>query len=316
MKSLVKIENREVTAVENFGDSVIDVIDEFIASRHASENTAKTYRVAIRALLKFFAANGITQPAESDVDNFVTTIKAQKAASTCRLYVTTCKLFFDFLSRRGYFANVAANVALRLPKASTHSKRALTAEQAQKLLASVRGDDSLARRNRLILAMCLCCGLRTCEISRADVGDFSSDFAFLNVRGKGGKIAAVKIPRQVRSILLSYLDVRGNVDGDSPLFVSDSNQNRGARLSVQSVQLVIKRHMTAAGVYEKFTVTCHSTRHFAATQAIRNGVDLREVSQMLRHSSLSTTLLYLHDISLENRRAESSVADSLFGAVA
>lgn len=310
MKSLVKIENAAVVTKDNFGDAIID---EFISSRHASENTAKTYRVAVRALLKYFAANGVVQPAERDIDSFVTTIKAQKSAATCRLYVTCAKLFFSFLSRRGYFADVAANVALRLPKASTHSKRALTAEQAQKLLASVRGDDSLARRNRLIIALALCCGLRTVEVSRINIGDFSSDFAFLNVRGKGGKIAAVKIPRQVISLLKAYLDVRGDVKADDSLFVSDSNQNRGVRLSVQSVQLVIKKHMTAAGVYEKFTVTCHSTRHFAATQAIRNGVDLREVSQMLRHSSLSTTLLYLHDISLENRRAESSVADSLFG---
>ena len=313
MKELVKVETTEIMSAEKFGDAIIA---EFIASRHASENTAKTYRVGIRALLKFFAANKITQPAESDVDNFVTAIKSSKSASTARLYTTTCKLFFSFLSRRGYYRDVAADVQLRLPKSQTHSKRALSAVQAQKLLASVRGDDSLSRRNRAIIALCLCCGLRTCEVSRINVGDFSSNFALLNVRGKGGKVAAVKIPRQVISILSSYLDVRGNVDGDSPLFVSASNQNRGVRLSVQSVQLVIKKYMTAAGVYEKFTVTCHSTRHFAATQALRNGVGIREVSQMLRHTSLTTTLVYLHDISLETRRAESSVADSLFGNAA
>lgn len=310
MKELVKVENTAIVTADNF-------VDEFIASRHCSENTAKTYRVAVRALLKYFAANGVVQPAERDIDNFVTTIKAQKSAATCRLYTSVCKLFFSFLARRGYCnTDIAANVALRLPKASTHSKRALTAAQAKSLMAAVQGDDSLARRNRLIIGIALVCGLRTCEISRINFGDFSSDFGLLNVRGKGGKVAAVKIPRQVISLFKNYLEVRGNVDANSPLFVSDSNQNRGVRLSVQSVQLVIKKHMTAAGVYEKFTVTCHSTRHFAATTALRNGVDIREVSAMLRHSNLSVTLVYAHDLSVETRRAEMSVAESLFGGAA
>ena len=61
-------------------------------------------------------------------------------------------------------------------------------------------------------------------------------------------------------------------------------------------------------------ITAHSCRHYAATTAIESGVDIREVSEMLRHTSVVVTSTYLHDLSLETRRAELAVADALFCA--
>lgn len=316
MKALANVNATAIVGVEYFSTSVID---EFIASRHASENTNRTYRNALNQLIKFFAQNHISTPQESDVDNFVNTLKAsKKSAATLRLYTTVTKSFFSFTARKAIYPNVAADVTLKLRKTNTHSKRALTNEQAQKLLASVEGNDVLAKRDRAILALALTCGLRTCEISRANVGNLRADAGggYLDVQGKGRLTAdaTVKIAPKVFSLLQSYLEMRGELADDSPLFISESRQNRGVRLSVQSVQKMIKRRLQAAGVYAKNAVTPHSCRHFAATCALKGGVDVREVSAMLRHSSLNVTLVYAHDISLETRRAENVVADSLFTA--
>ena len=318
MKALATISTSAVAKVEFFGDSVID---EFIASRHASENTNKTYRNALRQLLKHFAANNISVPTESDIDSFVNMMKAsKKSTATIRLYTTVTKSFFAFTARRGYFANVAADVTLKLRKTTTHSKRALSTEQAKSLLASVKGDDMLSRRDRCVLALALVCGLRTCEISRANVGNLRADGVggYLDVVGKGHIKAdqTVKIPPTVAKLLDEYLSLRGEVADDAPLFVSESNSNRGERLSVQSVQKMIRRRMKSIGAYARRSVTPHSCRHFAATCAIKAGVDVREVSAMLRHSSLSVTCVYLHDLAVETRTAEMRVADSLFGGAA
>ena len=319
MKALATIDTSAVAKVEFFGDSVID---EFIASRHASDNTNRTYRNALRQLLKFFAANNISVPTESDIDGFINGLKAQKkSAATLRLYTTVTKSFFAFTARRGYFANVAADVTLKLRKTQTHAKRALTAEQAKALLASVEGDSLLSRRDRAIIALALTCGLRTVEISRADRGDLRDDSCggyFLSVQGKGRitKDAVVRVAPTVAKLIDSYLSLRGEVDSDTPLFLSESNSNRGVRLSVQSVQKMIRRRMKTIGVYAKGVISPHSTRHFCATQAIRAGVDIREVSAMLRHSNLTVTTIYLHDLSVESRTAEMTVAASLFGGAA
>lgn len=324
MKNLVKVENTAIVAADNFGTSVID---EFIASRHASENTNRTYRNALKQLVKYFAANNITQPAESDIDSFVNTLKAQKkSAATLRLYVTTCKLFFSFLARRGYYANISADVTLKLRKSTTHAKKSLTDTQAKALMASVMGDNLQARRDKAIIALALVTGVRTVEISRANVGNLREDGYggyFLAVTGKGRLTAdsEVRVPPAVAKLIDEYLSLRGEVEDSEPLFTSASrnanwDKNRyGNRLSEQSVGKMIKRQMKSVGIDDK-KITAHSCRHFCATTAIKNGVDLREVSAMLRHTSINVTCVYLHDISIETRRAESSVADSLFGDAA
>ena len=332
MKELVKVENTAVVAADNFGTS--SVIDEFISSRHASENTNRTYRNALKQLVKYFAANNITQPAESDIDSFVNTLKAaKKSAATIRLYVTVCKSFFAFTARKGFYPDVAADVTLKLRKSNTHAKRALTDAQAKALLASVKGDNLQARRNRAIIALALVTGVRTVEISRANRGNLREDGVggyFLAVQGKGRLTAdaEVRVPPAVARLIDEYLSLRGEVEDSEPLFTSASRNvawtkptkkrkanSYGNRLSEQSIGKLIKRQMKSVGIDDK-KITAHSCRHFAATTAIKAGVDVREVSAMLRHSSLNVTAIYLHDLSVETRRAEMSVAESLFGGAA
>lgn len=333
-KMIATLGNTSVISVENFGDTTIEG---FIASRHCSPNTAKTYRNSIRQLLKFFTANSITAPATADVDAYINSLRVEKKSDkTIRLYSTTTKLYFDYLEREGIYRNVTKAMApLKLRKATTHNKKALTDAQAKKLLESVKGDSVIFRRDKAIIALALCTGLRTCEISRANVGDFHEDDGYwtLDVIGKGHLKAGatVKVAPVVAEMIQAYLDKRGNVADDEPLFTSTSHNtgwqknSYGARLSEQSVGKLIRHNMIKVGIVKpakkdkngrvkRSPISAHSTRHYAATTAIKAGVDIREVSAMLRHTSVVVTSIYLHDISLETRRAELAVADALFCA--
>lgn len=327
MTAITKVDNTAIINVEYFSD---DVIQAFVASRHGSANSARTYKNAVKRLVKFFAVNKIAAPTTADVDSFINTLRAEsKSASTIRLYNTVTKMFFAFLEKNRIYRNVAADCEpLKLRKSSTHAKNALTQNQAQMLLKSIAGDSVIALRDKAIVALCLQCGLRTVEVERANVEDLTDagDYYTLAVMGKGheSKDQTVKVARPVATLIYKYLAARGQVDKDNltsknketPLFTSTArNSSNGKRLSAQSVGKMIKARMKAIGINSK-AITAHSTRHFAATCAIKAGVDLREVSAMLRHSSINVTMTYLHDISLETRRAELAVADSLFGGVA
>ena len=330
MTALTKVNMTAINNVEYFSD---DVINAFIASRHGSANSQRTYRNGVKVLLKYFAVNGITQPETADVDNFVNQLRAEnKSASTIRLYNTIAHMFFTFLERQGIYRNIAADCEpLRLKKSMTHKRDALTQKQAQNLIASIKGDDIISLRDKAIVGLCLSCGLRTVEISRANVEDLENcgDYYELRLQGKGctskddaGQV--VKVSLTVATIIFKYLVVRGKVEKDSlyskaaetPLFTSTSNNSsKGKRLSAQSVGKMIKARLKSIGVNSR-CISAHSCRHFAATCAIKAGVDLREVSAMLRHSSINVTMTYLHDISLQTRRAELTVADTLFGGAA
>ena len=327
-KAIAKAEGTTaILSTEIFGDSTIEA---FVASRHPAPNTAKTYRNSIRQLLKFFAQKNISVPTTADIDTFINSLrekkngKKAKSDSTIRLYVTTTKLFFAYLSKKDLYKDVAADVApLKLRKSTTHKKNTLTDAQAKKLLNAIEGNDIISLRNKAIIALALTTGLRTCEISRANVEHFKDCGAYftLDVIGKGHREAdaTVKVAAPVAEMIQAYLDKRGSVYDDEPLFTSTSHNvnwkknSYGVRYSEQSVGKMIKAAMQAAGITDK-KITAHSTRHYAATTAIKAGIDIREVSAMLRHTSITITAVYLHDLSLQTRRAELAVADALFCA--
>ena len=340
MTALQKVTDTAIVNVEYFSDTTIE---RFVASRHGSPNTCKTYRNTTMRIVKYFAVNGITQPTTADFDNFVNALRtAGKSASTLRLYSTVGKLFFAFLEKQGIYRDVAKDAApLKLRKSKTHNKKALTDEQAKKLLNAVKGNglsnDLIVRRDRAIIALALCTGLRTCEISRANVGDFNDagDYWTLDVQGKGRltKDETVKVAEPVAELINAYLALRGTVAEDEPLFISASHNVKwtansyGRRLSEQSVGKMIRSYMIKAGIVKpaqkdkdgkikRSPISAHSTRHYCATCAIKAGIDIRDVSSMLRHTSIVVTSTYLHDISLETRKAELSVASSLFGSAA
>lgn len=332
MTALSKIGETQMANVEILGDALID---EFIKSRYASKNTARTYRNVVNQLVKYFSAKKITAPTTADVDAFICELRAaKKSDSTIRLYYTVTRLYFSFLGKRGKYSDVAADCApLKIAKATTHKKAALTDEQAQKLLHAVKGDSLVALRNKSIVALALQTGVRTCEVSRANVGDLQAACGYwtLAVTGKGHQNAdaKVKVAEPVAEMILSYLEKRGNCSDDEPLFASASNNanwqknSYGKRLSEQSVGKMIRAAMISAGIVKiakdkngekkRSPISAHSTRHYAATCAIKSGADMREVSQMLRHTSIVVTAVYLHDISIETRRAEMAVANKLFG---
>lgn len=325
-QAVVKVEAQQVTtSAEIFGDETINA---FLA-KCRSANTLKTYRNAIRQLQKFFAAEQIATPTEDNVNLYFAKLAAEnKSATTRRLYLTVVKKFFAFTANRGIYPNVAADVTERFEKATTHAKKALSTAQAQKLCKAVEGDSLMARRDRAIVALALQTGVRTIEIERANVKDFTpnddAEGYLLAVTGKGHKTAdaTVRVAQPVADLILSYLNLRG-IDiedaavADEPLFASTSRNNSkyGNRFSAQSVQKLIRRSMVAIGIKDK-KITPHSCRHFAATTAIKAGTDIREVAAMLRHTSINITAVYLHDLSVNTRRAEMAVADTLFGGVA
>lgn len=330
MTAITKYNAAEITAVEYFGDNVIQA---FVESRHGSANSQRTYRNAVKRLVVFFSEKGITAPTTADVDAFINSLRAEgKAAATIRLYVTVTKLFFAFLEKKGIYRDVAAeSEPLKLKKKVGHSKSALSDEQAKTLLASITGTDEKNLRDKAIVALCLTCGLRTVEIERANVEDLTDagNYFELQLQGKGmtdksDSDQVVKVMPVVAKMIFAYLAARGSVMKDTlyskesatPLFTSTArNASSGRRLSAQSTGKMIKARMVALGINSK-KLTAHSTRHYAATCAIKAGIDLRDVSSMLRHHSITTTMTYLHDISRENRKAEMAVADSLFGGVA
>ena len=237
-------------------------------------------------------------------------------ATAIQNYIATLKSFFHYLDNHKLYPNATLDLKNEKINRQRFKKKDLKIDESRKLLASIDIGSANGKRDIAMIALMLVCGLRTIEVSRANVGSIekNGDVYILRVQSKGSAEDSdiVRIPALVLNMIRDYLATRSNCKPDDPLFVSTSNRSHGERLSTKTISVIAKRELKKAG-FDSSMYTAHSLRHSAASNAIRLGVSLEEVCQMLRHKSISTTMIYNHaNEELENT-AELSVAEALEG---
>ena len=278
--------------------------------------TQKTYDKAVCNFAGYLMSNNISEPTRDDVISYREWLLANDyKPSSARLYLSIVKKFFGWLSSKGLYLNVASGVKLPEMPADEHSRDSLTLEEAKATISSFKGKSEKELRDRCIMSLMIGAGLRSCEICRLDIGDVEKrrGMWFLKIHGKkrSGKVDSVALSEALKKILDEYLAVRPERKKSSPMFISTSRRNRGARLETQSISRLAKRVFAKIGI-ESERITCHSCRHAHATLALQAGVPIREVSKNLRHRSTMTTEIYLHDLDRYNNHSVATVSNLIF----
>ena len=115
---------------------------------------------------------------------------------------------------------------------------------------------------------------------------------------------------QVYNFIQKYLKTRKNAEKIEPLFTSTSRRNYNSRMETQSISRLVKNKLRQISL-DDTRHTAHSLRHTSATQALLNGASLTQVQQVLRHTSINTTLIYTHNIERMKNKSEQTVADAI-----
>lgn len=287
----------------------------FIVFIDATPNTIRTYKTSLRQWFKYMHEQGISNPDPDDVRNYRTYLKeAGKKPTTVQNYIIAVKRFFQWTEAEGLYPNVAKYVkGAKLSK--SFKKDYLTSKQAKKVLTSIDRSTLIGKRNYAMLILMLTMGLRTIEVSRANVEDIrtSGDATVLYVQGKGHteKDAIVRMPSVVEDAIRDYLKARKNSDLKEPLFTSTSNNNAGKRMTTRSISGTVKQCFIKAG-FDSPKLTAHSTRHTAATLSLLNGATLQQTQALLRHKNMQTTEIYAHNIQASKNPASNDVANAIF----
>jgi len=195
-------------------------------------------------------------------------------------------------------------------------------EEVKKLFANMSG------KSLLIAELLYGSGLRLMELARLRVKDIDFDVNTILVRsGKGDKDRATVLPAAVRDRLKEHLEeVKALHDNDiknghGDVFLPDSlgrkYPNAGktwawqyvfpsAKLSVDpqsgkigrhhisdtAIQEAVKSALNKAGIAKHASV--HTFRHSFATHLLQNGINIREVQELLGHKNVETTMVYTH----------------------
>jgi site-specific recombinase XerD len=163
----------------------------------------------------------------------------------------------------------------------------ISAVDVQRLLEGCDRNSPGGIRDFAILILVARLGLRSAEVARLELGDIHWRAGELVVRGKGRRQDRLPLPSDVGEALSAYLrDARPTVPVRQ-VFLARKAPTRAIRPDL--VSDVARRACDRAGVPR---VGAHRLRHALATELLRRGATLIEVSQLLRHRDLATTAVY------------------------
>jgi integrase/recombinase XerD len=150
-------------------------------------------------------------------------------------------------------------------------------------------------QNKAYLTTVYTCGLRLHEALFLQVTDIDAQRMRIHVhRGKGAKDRYVPLPKSTLHKLRNYWKQHRN-----PLWVfprlgrSGLEGPRATRpMAKGTVQGALRRVLKQLNIKKRISI--HTLRHSYATHLLEAGVNIRRIQQYLGHSSLNSTMVYLH----------------------
>lgn len=290
-----------------------ELIEAFLDYADVKPTSEESYLKALKPLFRYLIAHDITAPTREDIKAYRQELLDSKKETTVNMYMTTCRLFFEWTERTGIYPNVAAR--LKGAKVSPEFKKDnLTSEQVKTVLQNIDTGTATGKRDYALIFLTVTCGLRTSEVINADVKDLTvkGNRTVLYVKGKGrdGKDAYINVSAETDKIVREYLRSRKDAEPNAPLFTSVSNRNDGSRMTTRSVRRIVKTRMRNVGI-DSVRLSAHSLRHTAATLAIEGKNSTEDTQMFLRHRDISTTMRYNHAIDLENNNCSETITAAI-----
>ena len=269
-----------------------------------SERTQEAYLRAVRKLAAHFRRSP-DQLTESQVREYFLFLKNEREFSPSALKIahSGIKFFYTHTVERDW----ATLLKLRVPRRKTLPD-VLTVEEVRRIIDAVR-----TPHNKTYLWTVYSLGLRLQEGLALEVGDIDSARMLVHVhRGKGAKDRYVPLPASTLAMLRQYWATHRN---PRLLFPATGRNRRRAPTATEpmgkaSVQGAMRRVVLQLGFRKSIHV--HTLRHSYATHLLEAGVNLRLIQQYLGHSSLQTTMVYLHLTSQGQEQARAAI-DRLMG---
>lgn len=250
----------------------INRFQKFISAQYKSDHIEHVHKESIIAYLEFLQE------------------KNYSARSSART-IAALRLFFKYIQEQ-YKITIFCDFIL--PKASHKLPVFCTEQEIEQIIQASMLDTSVyGIRNRLIILMLYCTGLRVSELVCVRKSDIHYDTAQLHIRGKGGKTRIIPL------IDLLLQEIKRYISSTMPQPSAKNPVNdylfpgvQKNHLSRQAVWRIIKDLIRQTTLTKK--ISPHTFRHSLATHNLKNGWDLRSLQLLLGHENISTVEIYTH----------------------
>ena len=253
-----------------------------IKLRGLSPHTVEEYLGKLTAFLRYFDNRPIDSMGEEEIREFLLhLLDSGKSSSTVNIYNSALRFIFG--------AVLGKRLNYQMIPRRRHYRELPAIMSKTEIVRFFSAIDNL--RDKAMFETVYGAGLRISEIARLRTQDIDSEQMRIFVyHGKGGKDRYTLLSQQNLEILREYWKQYRPHHPEGYLFYSRGKQKNV--MTTRTIQNAFHKYCKRADLPDIFTV--HTLRHCFATHLLESGVELVQIKQLLGHTFLQTTSIYLH----------------------
>ena len=286
--------------------------------RGVSRHTSDSYALSFQLLFVFAAKKLKVSPSALTLEQLDAALisafleyledKRKNAPVTRNVRLAAIKSFFRFLEYRQPAAleHVRRVLAIPFKKTDRYLVPYLLRDELQAILDAPDPAKRDGIRDRAMLHLAVCAGLRVSELTGLKIEDIDLPSMSIRVLGKGRRERTLPLWKTAAAALRSWLAIRGQVAAPE-VFVN----SMGEPLSRWGFAYLLKQHAATAARQQsglnKKRISPHVLRHTCAMIILQATQDIRKVSLWLGHATLTTTEVYTRGDPTEKLDALASI---------
>jgi len=238
---------------------------------------------------------------------FVGLIQERYAPKTCRRRIACIKAFFNHMEYEDVISvnpfrkiKVTLKEEKTLPKTMKKQEITLQLRYVYELISKAKSgyQKGIALKLAAIYELLIGTGIRIGELCNLKIDDIDFDDRSIRIFGKGGKERVVYLSSNLLiEALRQYAEIVKSNGIKSEFLFKGRNQRH---ISEESARNYIEK-IGWKTLGKK--ITPHMFRHTFATMLLESNVDIKYIQELLGHSSIKTTMIYLHLVNTSVRAA-------------
>ena len=258
----------------------LEKTNQYLSLGHYSPQTIRNYLAELRFFFVYYGEADPLDFTEPMIVQYLLYLAKTLECSRvkCRMAAQSISFFMRHVAKRPYIIPTVV-----YPRQVNKLPPVMLPEEIMQMIDGVAN-----LKHRTILMLLYSSGMRVSEIAGCRIADIdSTNMRIKIVQGKGCKdrytIMSQQVLLELRAYYLIYKPTEYLFNGYRP----------GKRYSVRSIQHLMQKALAKVGLENK-NFTIHTIRHSFAPHLLDNGTDLHTIKELLGHSSLQTTMKYLH----------------------
>jgi integrase/recombinase XerC len=261
-----------------------------------SEHTIRAYIDDLNQFISFQQNTNplIAIPNEIDhlyIRNWIVNLtNSQVSSRTISRKISSLKKYFRFLISNDYIIRNPFDKIIS-PKVKKKLPPFINSVEIDQLSEFIEfSDDFAGKRDRVILEILYCTGIRLSELINLRQSDIDSFNLTIKVLGKRNKERIIPFPSSLLTILKEYEQARIKMGLSAPYYITTI---KGEKSYPKLIYRIVTTNLSKITTNEKKNP--HILRHTYATHLLNNGAELNAVKELLGHANLSATQIYTHN---------------------